>query len=68
MHGTINLLGTVASSIGDFARKTMRIVFSEHDLKAKILPPQRSYLARSSLDEKQFQLVNGMIIFYVSIL
>ena len=61
MYENINLLGTIASSFGDFARRTMRIVFTENELKTQILPPQRSFLNRSSLDEKKFQLVNGMM-------
>ncbi|CAF3819288.1 unnamed protein product [Adineta steineri] len=58
MYEDTNLLRTVASSFGDFARKTMRLVFSQHELTPQILPPQRHYLARTSLNEKQFQLVN----------
>ena len=60
MHGNINLLGTLASSVGDFTRKTMRIVFSENELKTQVLPPKISHLSRTSLDEARFQLVNGM--------
>ncbi len=60
MHNNINLLDTIASSIGDFTRKTMKIVFTENELKTHILPPTRSYLARPGLDDKKFQIVNGM--------
>ena len=60
MYNNINLLGKVASSFGDFARKTMRIVFTEDELKTHILPPKRSYLTKTSLNEEKFQLVNGM--------
>lgn len=60
MHDEINLLATVASSIGDFARKTMRLVFSQHELETHVLPPKRHHLARDSLDEERFKKVNGM--------
>lgn len=60
MHENTNLLNTLASSVGDFARKNMRIVFTEEELKAQVLPPARSHLKRESLDEHRFQLVNGM--------
>ena len=59
MYNNINQFGTVASSFGDFARKTMRIVFTEDELKTHIVPPKRSYLT-PSLNEEKFQLVNGM--------
>ncbi|CAF1492809.1 unnamed protein product [Adineta steineri] len=61
MYEDTNLLRTVASSFGDFARKTMRLVFSQHELTTQILPPQRHYLARTSLNEKKFELVNDAI-------
>ncbi|CAF1485624.1 unnamed protein product, partial [Adineta steineri] len=61
MYEDTNLLRTVASSFGDFARKTMRLVFNAHELTTQILPPQRHYLARTSLNEKKFQLVNDAI-------
>jgi hypothetical protein len=60
MYESTNLLHTIASSVGDFARKTMRIVFTEQELKTHILPPTRSHLSRPSLDETRFQLVNGI--------
>ena len=60
MYNNINLLGTVASSFGDFDRKTMRIVFTEDELETHILSPKRSYLTKPSLNEEKFQLVNGM--------
>ena len=60
MYNNINQFGTVASSFGDFARKTIRIVCTKDELKIHILPPKRSYLTKPSLNEEKFQLVNGM--------
>ncbi|CAF4979806.1 unnamed protein product [Rotaria socialis] len=60
MYGDIDLLQTMGSTFGDFARKTMKIVFTEEELKERILPPQRSHLSRPSLDLAKFRIVNGM--------
>lgn len=43
---------------GDFARRTMRILFSSKELKNCVLPPSRSYLTRPALDENRFELFN----------
>ncbi|CAM4864583.1 unnamed protein product [Rotaria socialis] len=61
MYGDIDLLQTMGSTFGDFARKTMKIVFTEEELKERILPPQRSHLSRPSLDLAKFRIVNDAI-------
>lgn len=49
----------MARNYGDFARRTMRILFTADELKTSVLPPSRSYLSRPALDEKRFELLNG---------
>jgi len=59
MHNGINLLDTLTKDPVDFARKTLKLLFSEEELKTHILPPKRSHLRRESLDEQRFRKLLG---------
>ncbi|CAF1493873.1 unnamed protein product [Adineta ricciae] len=54
-----NLLITSAKDMLDFARKTLRIIFSADELKSHILPPEREHLRRPALDEARFNVFLG---------
>ena len=55
----INLLETIAKDPIDFARQTMKLLFSKEELKTCILPPKRAHLRREPLDERRFRKVLG---------
>ncbi|CAF4539613.1 unnamed protein product, partial [Rotaria magnacalcarata] len=51
MDNGINLLNTFAKDPIDFCRKTLKLLYSEEELKNSTLPPKRDYLRREALDE-----------------
>jgi hypothetical protein len=59
MFNNVNLLSTMASNFGDFARRVLKIVFTADELRSHGLPPRRDHLSRPVLDEDRFKLVNG---------
>ena len=59
MYNGINLLSIQCSNFGDFARKAMKIIFTEDELRSHTLPPKRQYLSRPALDQDRFDLLNG---------
>jgi hypothetical protein len=59
MYKNINLLNTYSKDLVDFARKTLKILFSSEELKNHTLPPEREYLRRRALDPKRFDMMIG---------
>ncbi len=59
MHGDKDLLTTRGRDIYDFARQTLKILFTSTELSTCILPPDRSHLARPALDIERFNLFHG---------
>ncbi|UJR12985.1 hypothetical protein I4U23_000011 [Adineta vaga] len=57
MYGSRNLLHTPAKDIIDFARRTLKILFSQEELKTHILPPEREHFRRPSLDHERFNIL-----------
>ncbi|CAF1604877.1 unnamed protein product, partial [Didymodactylos carnosus] len=53
-----NLLDIAGTSYGDYARKLMKKLFTEEELKSRILPPARQHLKRPVLDEHKFKFLN----------
>ncbi|CAF5211088.1 unnamed protein product, partial [Rotaria magnacalcarata] len=41
----------------DFCRKTLKLLYSEEELKNSTLPPKRDYLRREALDERRFAIL-----------
>lgn len=66
MFGNINLLRIPAKDIIDYARKTLKILFSSEELKTHILPPARDHLRRPALNEERFNILLGNIVVYAS--
>ncbi|CAF1231843.1 unnamed protein product [Rotaria sordida] len=54
MYNGKDLLTTRARDIYDFARQTLRILFTPKELNECILPPGRKHLARPALDAERF--------------
>ncbi|CAF4751404.1 unnamed protein product, partial [Rotaria socialis] len=54
MHGLIDLLTTRARDIYDFARQTLKILYTPEELSSSILPPTRIHLSRPALDIQRF--------------
>jgi hypothetical protein len=52
-------MAVLATDYGAYARKLLKIVFTEEELKNCILPPVKSYLTRQPLDEDRFKIVLG---------
>ncbi|CAF2221028.1 unnamed protein product [Rotaria magnacalcarata] len=50
----INLLDTLSKDPIDFSRRTLKLLFSKEELKTHLLPPNRDYLRRESLDQERF--------------
>ena len=44
----------------DFTRKTLKVLFTDEELKNCTLPPKRDHLRREALDEKRFKYVLGL--------
>ncbi|CAM4791381.1 unnamed protein product [Rotaria magnacalcarata] len=57
MDNGINLLNTFAKDPIDFCRKTLKLLYSEEELKNSTLPPKRDYLRREALDERRFAIL-----------
>ena len=55
----IDLLSSRGRDIYDFARQTLKILFTPNELSTSILPPARSHLARPALDSERFNLFHG---------
>jgi hypothetical protein len=68
MYKERNLLATTAKDLPDFARKTLKILFSDEELKSHILPPQRDYFRRPALDQKRFDILLGKAIFHIQLI
>ncbi|CAF4245033.1 unnamed protein product [Rotaria magnacalcarata] len=49
-----NLIEIVGKDFGDYARRVMRVLFTEEELRTSILPPKRKHLAREPLDSVRF--------------
>ncbi|CAF4971676.1 unnamed protein product, partial [Rotaria magnacalcarata] len=49
MFNNYNLLDLMATDYGNYARKILRIVFSQDELKSSILPPGKPHLGVSHL-------------------
>ena len=62
MYEYKNLLRIPAKDIVDYARKTLKILFSPEELKTHILPPERDYLRRPALNQKRFNILLSKII------
>ncbi|CAF1401700.1 unnamed protein product [Rotaria sp. Silwood1] len=54
-----DLLEIRGRDIYDFARQTLKILFTRKELSTSILPPARSHLARPALDVERFNLFHG---------
>ncbi|CAF3391357.1 unnamed protein product [Rotaria socialis] len=54
MHGLIDLLKTRGRDIYDFARQTLKILYTPEELSGSILPPTRIHLSRPALDIQRF--------------
>lgn len=67
MYKNRNLLSTSAKSLVDFARKTLKLLFSPEELRTHLLPPKREHFKRPALDETRFNILLGKIIFDVKI-
>ncbi|CAF0977437.1 unnamed protein product [Adineta steineri] len=65
MYGDINLLRTSAKDIVDFARRTLKILFSREELQSHILPPARDHLRRPILNEERFSIFLGKTMLYI---
>lgn len=50
----------MATDYGDYSRKILRMIFSPDELKNRILPPGKEYLAREPLDPERFRIFTGM--------
>jgi hypothetical protein len=55
----MNLLDTLAKDPIDYSRKTLKLLFSEEELKTHTLPPKRDHLRREPLDERRFNKLLG---------
>ncbi|CAF2032844.1 unnamed protein product [Rotaria magnacalcarata] len=55
MHGLIDLLKTRGRDIYDFARQTLKILYTSEELSSSILPPTRIQLSRPALDTVRFE-------------
>jgi hypothetical protein len=53
------LIETVGRDFGDFARQTIRILYTTDELRTCVLPPDRPHLSRKALDIVRFRLLNG---------
>lgn len=62
MHGDRDLLKTMAKDIFDFARKTLRILYTSSELKSHIIPPARDHLKMPALDEIRFSKLLSMVV------
>lgn len=60
MHGLIDLLKTRGRDIYDFARQTLKILYTPEELSSSILPPSRIHLSRPALDTVRFDKFHGM--------
>ncbi|CAF2053357.1 unnamed protein product [Rotaria magnacalcarata] len=56
MFNNYNLLDLMATDYGNYARKILRIVFSQDELKSSILPPGKPHLRRQPLDQDRFKI------------
>ena len=55
-----NLLNIVARDPGDYARKLLRTLFTEYEIRSSLLPSQSAHLYQKDiLDEKRFAKLNG---------
>ncbi|CAF4280794.1 unnamed protein product, partial [Rotaria magnacalcarata] len=55
-----NLLDLMATDYGNYTRKTLRIVFSQDELKRSVLPPGNPHFRRQSLDQDRFKICMRM--------
>ncbi|CAF2110347.1 unnamed protein product [Rotaria magnacalcarata] len=55
MHGLIDLLKTRGRDIYDFARQTLKILYTSEELSSSILPPTRIQLSPPALDTVRFE-------------
>ncbi|CAF5203896.1 unnamed protein product, partial [Rotaria magnacalcarata] len=56
MFNSYNLLDLMATDYGNYTRKTLRIVFSQDELKRSVLPPGNPHFRRQSLDQDRFKI------------
>ncbi|CAF5022527.1 unnamed protein product [Rotaria magnacalcarata] len=56
MFNSYNLLDLMANDYGNYTRKTLRIVFSQDELKRSVLPPGNPHFRRQSLDQDRFKI------------
>ncbi|CAF4127903.1 unnamed protein product [Rotaria magnacalcarata] len=61
MFNNYNLLDLMATDYGNYARKILRIVFSQDELKSSILPPGKPHLRRQPLDQDRFKICMNAI-------
>jgi hypothetical protein len=59
MHNGIDLLTSRGRDMYDFARQTLRILFTSQELTECILPPGRKHLRRPPLDLERFNKFHG---------
>ncbi|CAF4212627.1 unnamed protein product, partial [Adineta steineri] len=56
-----NLLDTIGTDFGDYARQLMRVLYTKDELQSCILPPGRQHLARPPLDAERFARLNEAV-------
>ncbi len=55
-----NLLNIVARDPGDYARKLLRALYTEEEIRSSLVPSQSAHLyEKDVLDEKRFAKLNG---------
>lgn len=63
MYGSTDLLEVLATDYGDYARRILRVLYTDEELKNSILPPARKHLSRKPLDEVRFKIFTDAVRF-----